>query len=85
MARDSETLFDVDEFLANAGPVRKIVQGDPADCASYLQRGRAKISIASAAAKEATIRLVSGGDFFGEKAMAADPGAAPEPTMERMT
>ena len=84
MARDSETRFDVDEFLANAGPGRRIVQlqkaetffsqGDPADCVFYLQKGRAKISVASAAGKEATIRLVSAGDFFGEKAMAADPG-----------
>ncbi len=84
MARGSETRFDVVEFLATAGPGRKIVQlkraeaffsqGDPADCVFYLQRGRVKISVASAAGKEATIRLVSGGDFFGEKAMAADPG-----------
>lgn len=84
MAGDRATRFDVDEFLANAGPGRRIVQlkraeaffsqGDPADCVFYLQKGRVKISIASGAGKEATIRLVSGGDFFGEKAMAADPG-----------
>jgi CRP-like cAMP-binding protein len=30
--------------------------------------------VASSAGKEATIRLVSAGDFFGEKAMAAEPG-----------
>lgn len=49
-------------------------QGDPADCVFYLRKGRAKISVLSASGKEATIRLVLAGDFFGEKAMAAVPG-----------
>jgi CRP/FNR family cyclic AMP-dependent transcriptional regulator len=84
MAIEGRTGFDVDAFLANAGPGRKIVQfratqaffsqGDPADCVFYLQKGRVKITVASADGKEATIRLVSAGDFFGEKAMAAEPG-----------
>jgi CRP/FNR family transcriptional regulator, cyclic AMP receptor protein len=84
MATESKSGFDVDAFLANAGPGRKIVQlratqaffsqGDPADCVFYLQKGRVKISVASADGKEATIRLVLAGDFFGEKAMAAEPG-----------
>jgi CRP-like cAMP-binding protein len=84
MAQEAESGFDVHEFLANAGPGRKIVQlkrtqvffsqGDPADCVFFLQKGRVKISVVSAAGKEATIRLVSANDFFGEKAMAADPG-----------
>ncbi len=84
MPVESKTEFDVHAFLANAGPGRKIVQlnpaqaffsqGDPADCVFYLQKGRVKISVVSAAGKEATIRLVSAGDFFGEKAMAAEPG-----------
>jgi CRP/FNR family cyclic AMP-dependent transcriptional regulator len=84
MATESKSGFDVDAFLANAGPGRKVVQlratqaffsqGDPADCVFYLQKGRVKISVASADGKEATIRLVLAGDFFGEKAMAAEPG-----------
>src|ERR1700733_13623999 len=84
MATESKSGFDVDAFLANAGPGRKIVQlrgaqaffsqGDPADSVFYLQKGRVKISVASADGKEATIRLVLAGDFFGEKAMAAEPG-----------
>jgi CRP/FNR family cyclic AMP-dependent transcriptional regulator len=84
MPIESKAAFDVDAFLANAGPGRRIVhlnaaqvffsQGDPADCVFYLQKGRVKISVTSAAGKEATIRLVSAGDFFGEKAMAAQPG-----------
>lgn len=84
MAPKGETGFDVEEFLATAGPGREIVQlkrtqtffaqGDPADSVFFLQKGRVKISVASACGKEATLRLVSANDFFGEKAMAADPG-----------
>jgi CRP/FNR family cyclic AMP-dependent transcriptional regulator len=83
MAKD-KTGFDVDAYLKNAGDGRRIVplksgetffsQGDPANCVFYLHKGRVKISVLSAGGKEATIRLVSAGDFFGEKAMAAEPG-----------
>ena len=34
------------------------------------------MSVLSATGKEATIRLVPAGDFFGEKAMKAVPGRA---------
>jgi CRP/FNR family transcriptional regulator, cyclic AMP receptor protein len=84
MTMDSKTGFDVDAFLSSTGSGRKIVQmertkaffsqGDPADCVFYLQRGRVKIYVVSPVGKEATIRLVSPGEFFGEKAMAAEPG-----------
>jgi CRP-like cAMP-binding protein len=76
--------FDVDAYLRNVGPERKIVQlnssqvffsqGDPADCVFYLHKGRVKISVLSSAGKEATIRLVAANNFFGEKATAAEPG-----------
>jgi CRP-like cAMP-binding protein len=76
--------FDVETFLMRVPRGRRIVtlqkgeaffsQGDPADCVFYLRKGRTKISVLSATGKEATIRLVIGGDFFGEKAMAAVPG-----------
>jgi CRP-like cAMP-binding protein len=49
-------------------------QGDPADCVYFLQEGRVKISAISAAGKKATIRLVSAGEFFGEKAIGPEPG-----------
>jgi len=84
MANGSTTTFHVDTFLAAPGVGRKIVQlqagehffnqGDPANCVFYLQKGRAKISVVSAEGKEATIRLVAAGDFFGEKAMSVEPG-----------
>jgi CRP/FNR family transcriptional regulator, cyclic AMP receptor protein len=76
--------FDAAAFLANAGLGRRIVQfapretffsqGDPADSVFYLQDGRAKITVVSQAGKEATITLLSTGDFVGEEALAAVSG-----------
>lgn len=75
--------FDVERYLSDTGRGRRIIhlnkgeaffsQGDPADCVFYLHRGRVKISVVSPSGKEATIRLVSAGDFFGEKAMEPEP------------
>jgi CRP-like cAMP-binding protein len=71
--------FDAAAFLASAGLGRRIVQlapkeaffsqGDPADAVFYLQKGRAKITVVSAAGKEATITLFADGDFIGEEAL----------------
>ena len=76
--------FDTGAFLASAGLGRRIIQlapqetffsqGDPADSVLYLQKGRAKVTVVSAAGKEATIMLLSAGDFVGEEALAAMPG-----------
>ena len=76
--------FDAAAFLMSAGLGRRIVQvepkqtlfsqGDPADSVFYLQKGRAKITVVSEAGKEATIALLSAGDFVGEGALAAVPG-----------
>jgi CRP/FNR family transcriptional regulator, cyclic AMP receptor protein len=84
MAKNIKSDFDVEAYLAHAGAGRKIIElereqvffseGDPADCVFYLQRGRARISVVSADGKEATIRLISARDFFGEKAMEVEPG-----------
>jgi CRP-like cAMP-binding protein len=49
-------------------------QGDPADSIFYLQSGRAKVTVVSRAGKEATIALLSEGDFVGEEALAAMAG-----------
>jgi CRP-like cAMP-binding protein len=49
-------------------------QGDPADCVFYLQSGRAKLTVISETGKEATIALLSAGDFVGEESMAQTPG-----------
>ena len=76
--------FDAATFLANAGLGRRIVQltpkqpffsqGDPADSIFYLQRGRAKVTVVSLAGKEATMTLLSAGDFVGEESLAALSG-----------
>jgi CRP/FNR family transcriptional regulator, cyclic AMP receptor protein len=76
--------FDVTAFLTHAGLGRRIIQfaprdaffsqGDPADAVFYLQQGRAKLTVVSPAGKEATISLLSVGDFVGEEALAAIAG-----------
>jgi CRP-like cAMP-binding protein len=76
--------FDPAVFLAQAGLGRRVVQvkpkrpffsqGDPADCVFYLQSGRAKLTVISKEGKEATIALLSAGDFVGEESMAGTPG-----------
>jgi CRP-like cAMP-binding protein len=72
--------FDVAAFLRGAGLGRRIVQlapkqpffsqGDPADAVFYLQQGRARVTVVSSEGKEATITLLSAGDFVGEEALA---------------
>jgi len=79
-----EEKFDLAAFLADPGPGRKIVrlkakrnfftQGHPADCVFYLQAGRAKLTVVSDRGKEATITLLSAGDFIGEESVAGVPG-----------
>jgi CRP-like cAMP-binding protein len=84
MFTNPEPVFNLEEFLSRGTSGRRtvslekgrafFVQGDPANCVFYLKTGRVKISVLSSGGKEATIRLVAAGDFFGERAMAPDPG-----------
>ena len=84
MNEHDEPRFDAAAFLMRAGLGRRIVrleprqpffsQGEPADSIFYLQKGRAKITVISHAGKEATLTLLSAGDFIGEEALAAAPG-----------
>ena len=77
-------IFDPAAFLANAGLGRKVVtlepketffnQGDPTDSVFYLQEGRARLTVVSQGGKEATITLLSSGDFVGEECLAAVSG-----------
>ncbi len=76
--------FDTAAFLASAGLGRRVIQlvpketffsqGDPADSVFYLQKGQAKVTVVSPTGKEATIALLSVGDFVGEEALAAMAG-----------
>lgn len=82
--QDTQATFDCAAFLANAGLGRKIVklqpketffsQGDSANTVFYLQTGRAKLTVVAQNGKEATITLLSDGDFVGEESLASIPG-----------
>jgi len=84
MSRNTLSTFDCAAFLSNAGLGRTIVdlepketffsQGDPANTLFYLQKGRAKLTVVSQNGKEATITLLSAGDFVGEESLASIPG-----------
>jgi CRP-like cAMP-binding protein len=76
--------FDAPAFLASAGLGRRIVrvkakqdffsQGNAADSIFYLQKGKARLSVVSSNGKEATITLLSVGDFVGEESLATVGG-----------
>ncbi len=76
--------FDPTAFLAHAGFGRRIIevkpaqtfftQGDQADSVYYLQSGRARLTVVSQNGKEATITILSAGNFVGEESLAAVPG-----------
>jgi CRP/FNR family transcriptional regulator, cyclic AMP receptor protein len=80
MVGTPKTVFDAAGFLAKAGLGRRIVQlkpkraffsqGEAADSIFYLQWGRAKLTVVSTNGKEATIALLSPGDFVGEESLA---------------
>src|ERR1700720_1394276 len=72
--------FDPTTFLATIGEGRKSVavgkkqgifsQGDEADAVFYIQSGKVKLTVVSKTGREATIGLLSEGNFFGEGALA---------------
>ena len=80
----TELSFDAAGFLASTGLGRRIIQvkanqaffsqGSRADSVFYLQKGRAKLSVVSKNGKEATITLLSAGDFVGEESIAGAVG-----------
>jgi CRP-like cAMP-binding protein len=82
MSAGSSSTFVTAEYLASEGDGRKIVrlrakqlffpQGAPADSVFYLQSGRAKLTVVSKKGKEATITLLSSGDFIGEESLTAE-------------
>jgi CRP/FNR family transcriptional regulator, cyclic AMP receptor protein len=72
--------FNPTTFLATIGEGRKMLaapkkqmifaQGDTADAVFYIQEGKVRLSVVSKIGKEATIAIVSEGNFFGEGALA---------------
>jgi CRP-like cAMP-binding protein len=73
--------FDLATFLENAGVGRKVVhlqpkqvffsQGSPADSIFYLRAGSARLTVVSQDGKEATVGLLSSGEFIGEESLAS--------------
>ena len=73
--------FDLATFLEEAGVGRKLVhlqpnhvffsQGDSANSIFYLRSGRAKLTVVSPEGKEATVALLSAGEFIGEESLAS--------------
>jgi CRP/FNR family cyclic AMP-dependent transcriptional regulator len=75
--------FDPSTFLATIGVGRKnqaiprkqdiFTQGDVADAVFYIQKGKVRLTVVSKTGKEATIGILSSGDFFGEGSLAGQP------------
>ena len=76
--------FDLATFLEEAGVGRRVVQlqpkqvffsqGSAADSIFYLRTGRAKLTVVSDDGREATIALLSAGEFIGEESLASVGG-----------
>jgi len=72
--------FDPNTFLAMIGDARKMLavpkkqtiftQGDEADAVFYIQKGKVRLTVVSKTGKEATIGILSEGNFFGEGSLA---------------
>ncbi len=72
--------FDPNTFLATIGDGRKIVtvpkkqriftQGDTSNAVFYIQTGKIRLTVVSKTGKEATIGILTEGNFFGEGALA---------------
>jgi len=84
MAEKNNNGFDIAAFLSRPGTGRKVVQltpkqtffsqGTPADSIFYLQKGRAQLTVVSKHGKEATVALLSAGEFVGEESITAVVG-----------
>jgi CRP-like cAMP-binding protein len=57
-------------------------QGDSANSVFYLQSGRLKVTVVSENGKEATITMLSAGDFIGEDSLAGTAGPEREKDRE---
>jgi len=76
----TERPFDTAVYLATAGVGRRLEQlkpkqnlysqGGPADAVFFIRSGRAKLTVVSKRGKEATVTLLTAGDFVGEEAIA---------------
>jgi CRP-like cAMP-binding protein len=84
LAEVESMTFSLAAFLEEAGVGRRVVhlqpkqvffsQGDAADSVFYLRTGRAKLTVFSPEGKEATVALLSAGEFIGEESLASVGG-----------
>jgi len=84
LSATKKTPFDPARYLAAAGVTRRSVdvkahhifftQGGHANSIFYLESGRAKLTVVSKRGKEATVTLLSAGDFIGEESLAGPSG-----------
>jgi CRP/FNR family transcriptional regulator, cyclic AMP receptor protein len=75
--------FDPREFLTTIGEGRRIVaiakqqtvyaQGAECDAVFYIQTGKVRLTVVSKVGKEATLGILSEGEFFGEGGLAGQP------------
>jgi CRP-like cAMP-binding protein len=76
-------VFDADAFLATVGKGQKTVrfakksaifsQGDAADAVFYIQEGKVRLTVVSDNGREATVGILSAGDFCGEGCLGGQP------------
>jgi len=75
--------FEPNAFLAAIGKGRKAVlfpkkraifaQGDVADAVFYIQEGKVRLTVVSNIGREATVGVLSAGDFCGEGCLGGQP------------
>jgi len=75
--------FDPKTFLSTINGGRKIeaipkkqtifAQGDSSDAVCYIKDGRVRLTVVSKTGKEATIGVLTKGDFFGEGCLTGQP------------
>src|SRR5258708_7017584 len=75
--------FDPRKFLATIGEGRRVVsfpkkqtiftQRDAANAVFYIQEGKVRLTVVSKIGKEATLGILSEGEFFGEGGLAGQP------------
>ena len=80
MAIKASPSFDPKSFLATVGDGRSIgkyrknqvvfSQGEAADAAFHIQKGKVKITVVSEQGKEAVVAILGTNDFFGEGCLA---------------
>lgn len=75
--------FDSKKFLSTIDGGRRIVafskkqtifvQGDSSDAVFYIQTGKVRLTVVSKSGKEATIGILTEGNFFGEGCLTGQP------------